>query len=139
MLQILSLAQWNAQNSAAAIDTKVVGTVPTLIVEWDGAPGLRWVLRLVECWGDAHSNWGYQPEVVWQTGGPRPLAHQQQPAGTTATAAGVVSSAQVSAQGDELAWRITLENRTGGGGTLPGCWAWICLVHRWAQAFQANC
>ena len=47
------------------------------------------------------------------------------------------SSCQVRCQENSLTFELKVTNRS--NRVWPDCWAWLCLIHRWGRAFQANC
>jgi len=111
---------------------------PTLIVEWDKAPGLFWVFRLAEGWGDGHGGWLAMPAADWQRDGESNLRYTDgRVAFEEELDEPLVASLSTKVEDDALRWSISLRNDT--DTAHQDCWAHLCLIHRWAQAFQANC
>lgn len=112
------------------------GDLPTLAVEWDGAPGCLWTLRLCEYFGVQDARWDYPPAVAWKRSGDGELGYADHPVSADSRVKGSVSvSAKIDA--DALRFAVTLRNDS----DVPwrDAWGWICLIHRWAPAFQSNC
>lgn len=111
------------------------GQLPTLVVQWDQAPELVWTLRLAEMFGTRTQKWGYQPHTLWQ-GDAGALSYTDCPIAGQGQAQGRCSCKAWTAD-DALFFELSLCND--GTETWEDCWAWLCLIHRWARAFQANC
>jgi len=111
---------------------------PTLIIEWDQAPELFWVFRLAEGWGNRHGSWSAMPAADWQRDPEARLGYTDaRVAFEEEFAEPLVASLSTTIAGDELRWSIALRNDA--DTRQEDCWAHLCLTHRWAQAFQANC
>jgi len=115
---------------------RMLGTSPTLIVRWDRSEGAFWVLRLCERFGNASGMWGYPPATRWNVQGTSGLGYSDHPVTADGSARGRCS-AEVAAEGDMLRFRIVLRNES--SDSWLDAWAWVCLIHRWARSFQANC
>ncbi len=137
MLQISDLDPFLQFHSMAPQDLKKQeGQLPTLAVQWDQAPELVWTLRLTEMMGSRAQQWGYQPHVQWRADADGALSYVDCPASKEGQAQGrCACKAQV--VGDALLFELSLSND--GSETWEDCWGWLCLIHRWARAFQANC
>jgi hypothetical protein len=112
------------------------GDVPMLIVEWGRAEGLLWTLGLCEYYGVQNARWEYPTPVRWDKVSEGHLAYVDHPVTKDRSIAGRTSVA-VGAKGDELSFEVTLHNDS--PTTWQDAWGWVCLIHRWAGPFQANC
>jgi len=110
--------------------------IPTLIVEHSDYSELLWALRLTEFFGDASGQFGYQPDVQWSDDGNGVVSYADSPVAPAGGTAGICSC-QVRSGEDGLTFEIEVTNQS--GETWPDCWAWLCFIHRWSRAFQANC
>ena len=135
MISVSSLESFRAQGLGAPSELDA-SDLPTVIVQHTDCPALLWSLRLTEFFGDAAGGFGYQPNVDWRSEGPGTLSYLDSPVSTDSDRSGT-GSCQLRAAGDTLTFELTLTNRS--NETWPDCWGWLCLIHRWAQAFQANC
>lgn len=137
MLTVSSLKHYLQQTSSVSASlAQQVDTLPTLAIQWDQADELVWILRLTEFCGDASGGWGYQPDVSWDSKTAGMLSYTDSPLNTDSSVAGTCSC-KVSVQNDVLVFELTVHNQS--NQTWTDCWGWLCLIHRWAQAFQANC
>ncbi len=113
-------------------------SIPTLIIEWDKAPGLFWTLRLAEGWGDDTGGWMAMPRARWSADASgNPCYADARVACEEELAAPLTASLTTAIDGDELRFALALRNDS--DVEKADCWAWICMIHRWAAAFQANC
>jgi len=111
-------------------------SIPTLTVEWDRADELVWTIRLVEFFGDGQAAWSYQPAAEWTPDGNGGFSYENVPPAAGGKIAGSCS-AHVQLNENTTHFRLSLRN--GSEQPWPDCWGWVCLIHRWAKAFQANC
>lgn len=109
--------------------------LPSVIVQWDKAPGLFWHLRLCEYFGVRDQRWDYPTDAKWTTTGDT-MSYADHPATPDESVMGA-SSASITVNRDELSIEITLQNKS--SEHWVDAWGWVCLIHRWAGAFQANC
>lgn len=116
--------------------TDLKSGIPTLAIEWDRAKELFWTLRLTEFFGDVSQSWGHQPNVIWRDHGNGALSYEGRPVALGGDPAGICSCT-ASASGDALAFTLSVTN--GSERPWKDCWGWVCLIHRWARSFQANC
>ena len=137
MLTVSSLKHYlqQASNVSASL-ARQADTIPTLAIQWDKADELVWTLRLTEFFGDASGGWGYQPDVNWEGETAGKLAYADSPLSADDSVEGTCSC-RVSVRGDALLFELEVCNHS--SRTWTDCWGWLCLIHRWAQAFQANC
>ena len=110
--------------------------LPTLVVRSTDHPGLLWSLRLTEFFGDANGGFGYQPNAEWIDDGNGGLSYRDSPVSAVDGHAGTCSCA-VSVGAESVRFELAVTNLS--AEVWQDCWAWLCLIHRWAQAFQANC
>jgi hypothetical protein len=111
-------------------------SIPTLVVEWDRAPGLFWTLRLCEYYGLRDVRWDYPAPVEWVKVSEGHWTYADHPVSGDAPIKGRASVA-AKAKDDELDFEVILRNEA--STTWQDCWGWVCLIHRWAGSFQANC
>ncbi len=111
--------------------------LPTLIVEHSDFDELLWALRLTEFFGDTSRSFGYQPNVQWREEGTGEVSYVDAPVCAEAGPTSGTCSCHVRSQEDALTFEISVTNRS--GQEWPDCWAWLCFIHRWGRAFQANC
>ena len=57
------------------------------------------------------------------------MAPKNSPSGTC--------NCRVNSKDDTLTFEISVTNQS--NEAWPDCWGWLCFIHCWAQAFQANC
>ena len=108
---------------------------PTLFVRWDRADDATWMLRLFEYAGTGATRWDYPPAADWQREQDGGYAYRDHPVSGDSAARGR-ADAQIHVRGDKVGFAITLHNDSPSPWT--DAWCWICLIHRWAPAFQAN-
>ncbi len=135
MLKVTSLPEFVATGCAPDPLARTE-TVPTLIVEWDRAQDAYWALRLFEYCGTRDIRWDYPSAAEWATGSDGRISYGDHPVSQDAAVAGRVDVTATPA-GDALTFEITLRNES--SSSWPDAWCWICFVHRWARAFEANC
>jgi hypothetical protein len=136
MLTVTPFSQYLATHAAAAELSQSVGDVPTLIVQWDRAPGSLWAFRVCEYYGVGTARWDYPAPVDWIAAGSAQLAYAKHPVSTDSSIQGR-SSVVVRPDGDAMSVEVTLRNDS--PDTWHDSWGWLCLIHRWAGSFQANC
>jgi len=110
--------------------------VPSLIVEWDRADEVFWLIRLCEDYGAAGTRWEYPPPAHWSADPAGRLRYSDHPPADDASIAGR-SAVSAEVKDDELTFEVSLRNDS--TAAWPDAWGWVCLIHRWANAFQANC
>ena len=135
MITINSLSDVVA-SGAGPEELKPYTRVPSLIVEWDNAPGSVWVLRVCEYYGVRDCRWDYPEAAKWASTGGGEMSYFDHPVSEDPSVRGT-SSATIRVDGDRLDYEVTLHNNS--SDTWEDAWGWICLVHRWAGSFQANC
>lgn len=137
MVLISSLGDFlNTQPNLPEDLRRQASTIPTLVIQREGYNELLWTLRLTEFFGDTCRTFGYQPDTKWTRDGLGALSYRDSAVSSCGEIGGICSC-KASTAGDTLNFEITVTNRTGKPWT--DCWAWLCLIHRWARAFQANC
>ena len=135
MISISTLEGFLDSHPQAPGDLKQRVALPTLVVKWDRAPELFWTLRLTEYCGDASRQWGYQPPAEWYHDGQGTLSYADSPLAPEQNVEGTCSCTATAA-GDALSFELSITNHS--EQAWPDCWGWLCLIHRWARAFQAN-
>ena len=136
MIRLSSIEDYLATHPNAPGDLQPATTLPTLVVERPEYSELLWTLRLCEFFGNTAATFPYQPNVSWQREAPGALSYQDRPV-TSPDRQPALCSCRASAVGDTLDFELSVTNHA--PQTWPDCWAWLCLIHRWARAFQANC
>jgi hypothetical protein len=136
LISISPLNEYLRSHPDAPADLAPKIAVPTLVVQHDQQRELLWTLRLAEYWGDRLGGYGYQPDADWTAPAASQLSYRDSAVSSRADIDGSCSCT-VTAGADQLAFEISLTNRS--TQPWPDCWAWLCLIHRWARAFQANC
>lgn len=111
--------------------------VPTLIVEHSDHSELLWALRLTEFFGDAGRQYSYQPDVQWNDDGCGMLSYANTPVAEAEANASGTCSCRVRSGEAGLTFEIDVTNQS--SEIWPEFWGWLCLIHRWSRAFQANC
>jgi hypothetical protein len=111
--------------------------VPTLIVEHSDHSDLLWALRLTEFFGDAGRQYSYQPDVQWNDDGCGMLSYADTPVAEAEANASGTCSCRVRSGEAGLTFEIDVTNQS--SEIWPEFWGWLCLIHRWSRAFQANC
>ncbi|MBI3942806.1 MAG: hypothetical protein HY326_07310 [Chloroflexi bacterium] len=137
MLAMTSLTEYLNSHPQAAGDLHRSDRLPTIVIEWDQAPELLWTLRMTEYCGDRERSWGYQPQVSWHMTGDGGLFYIDRPATQKAEIPGRLSARVWPAGDGTCAFEISMANPS--ATTITDGWGWLCLIHRWARAFQANC
>ncbi len=136
MLTIMSINNYLQSTTKAPCDLKEGNVIPTITIQWDKAAELVWTLRLAEFFGDASQEWGYQPKIMWQDDGKDGMFYKNCPPSNREDIRGKCS-AHIHLKGDSLRFELTLKNDS--DQVWSHCWGWLCLIHRWARTFQANC
>lgn len=111
--------------------------LPTLIIEHIDYNELLWALRLTEFFGDVSGQFGYQPNVQWNDDGAGVVSYADSPVAAAEGNADGTCGCRVRSEEDGLTFEIDVTNQS--SETWFDCWAWLCLIHRWSRAFQANC
>jgi len=111
-------------------------SIPTLVVRHPDHAGVLWTLRLVEFFGEATGSFGYQPQVNWVAESADRWCYTDAEVSANPDHRGICSCS-VQAAEDHLAFELSVTNHS--KRTWTDTWGWLCLIHRWAQAFQANC
>jgi hypothetical protein len=136
MISISTLSDFIESHPKAPDEIKEHNPIPTLAIQWARAEELVWTLRLTEFFGDIQGGWGYQPDVEWQVNEHGAMSYTDRPISIDPAISGT-ASACVQPGDDCLTFEITLKNNS--SETWKDCWGWVCLIHRWARSFQANC
>ncbi len=123
-------------NSGRAVNLTPEGKIPTLAIEWNLAEELFWTLRLCERFGISAAQWGYPPRAEWMSERQNQLSYYNLTASAEDSFA-CYSSAKVEWADENLNFQIKMHNHS--GRVLSDAWCWVCLIHLWAGAFQANC
>lgn len=136
MIHVTSIETFLQRRTAAPAELAENALVPTLIVEHSDYSELLWSLRLTEFFGDASRTFGYQANARWSDDGMGLVSYVDSPVTADGTTSGICSC-QVRSHDDALAFEISITNQS--DQPWPDCWGWLCLIHRWGRAFQANC
>jgi len=136
MLTISSLPDFVASGRAPE-ELKREEQIPTLVIEWDRAPGAFWTLRLCEYFGANGVRWDYPTPAPWVASDEGRLEYADHPASADRSISARASVTATTQESDELSFQVTLKNDS--AETWRDSWCWVCLIHRWAGAFQANC
>ena len=136
MIQMTSLESFKQSRSYVPAALKAGVAVPTLIIEHSDCDELLWALRLTEFFGDISRGFGYQPNVQWREESEGVLCYEDSEVAPEDSPSGTCSC-QVNSKDDTLTFEIGVTNRS--NEVWPDCWGWLCFIHCWAQAFQANC
>ena len=136
MLSISTLSDFVESHPKAPDEIKEHNPIPTLAIQWAPAEELVWTLRLTEFFGDIQGGWGYQPDVEWQLNEDGAMFYTDRPISNDVAISGT-ASASVQPGDNRLTFELTLKNNS--SETWEACWGWVCLIHRWARSFQANC
>ncbi len=110
--------------------------IPALVVEWNRAEGLFWTLRLCERFGLQDRQWEYPTPAQWATDAEGRISYSNHPPSEDQSVAGRAGVSATVGE-DDLTFEVTLYNDS--ESAWPDAWAWVCLIHRWAGSFQANC
>jgi hypothetical protein len=135
MITIDSLSDFIASGDAPP---ELVGEqpIPALIVRNDRLPGLFWFLRVCEYYGVRDKRWDYPGAAPWIKDRSGEMSYSEHPPCDGDDIKGR-TSALAKVDGDQLSIDVTLQNDS--SELWIDAWGWICLIHRWAGAFQANC
>jgi hypothetical protein len=137
MIHVTPFESFRRHRSNVPAELKEDVRVPTLIVEHSNYSELLWALRLTEFFGDASRQFGYQPDAQWTDDGRGVLSYMGSPVVTAEGSTNGTCGCQVRRGEDGLSFEIDVTNES--SETWPDCWGWLCLIHRWSRAFQANC
>tara|TARA_Y100000758_G_scaffold30110_1_gene19976 strand:- start:258 stop:1031 length:774 start_codon:yes stop_codon:yes gene_type:complete len=137
MIKVTPFESFRQHRSDVPAELKEDVCLPTLIVEHSDYSELLWVLRLTEFFGVASHQFGYQPNVQWKDNGSGVVSYADSPVVADAQIANGTCGCQVRTVEDGLSFEIDVTNQS--SETWPDCWAWLCFIHRWSRAFQANC
>jgi hypothetical protein len=136
MISISSLGEFLCNHPESPIDLELNKAMPTLVVQHESYSELLWTLRLTEFFGDKSNNYGYQPDANWSSQGKNKLSYRNSAVSGDDKIKGNTSCIATAEKG-QLKFEISVTNNS--SEPWLDCWAWLCLIHRWARAFQANC
>ncbi len=136
MISVSSLEEYLHNHPSSPGDLKLNTSCPTLVVQRESCSELLWTLRLTEFFGDTSGSYGYQPDAHWTDQSSSRLSYRDSAMSSTGEIDGSCSC-MVTAEEDQLTFEISVTNHS--EEPWADGWAWLCLIHRWARAFQANC
>lgn len=135
MIKATSLPDF-AESETAPKELIQTADVPAVVIEWDRALGAFWTLRLCEYYGVRDARWDYPEVARWDRTSKGGLAYADHPVSKDRSIPGR-ASVEVNWREEELSFNVTLRNDS--ASKWEDAWTWICLIQRWAGAFQANC
>ena len=136
MLTVTPFEAFRQNRTDVPTELKEDVAVPTVIVEHSDYRELLWALRLTEFFGEESRQFGYQPNAQWRDNGIGEVSYVDSPVSADGETPGTCGC-RVRSEKDRLTFEINLVNQS--DQTWPDCWGWLCLIHLWGRAFQANC